>query len=44
MADPSQGHGDDLDASYPAFRETAADLDGRIGFLLDAVAHHATAA
>jgi protein-tyrosine-phosphatase/DNA-binding transcriptional ArsR family regulator len=44
MADPSQGHGDDLDASYPAFRQTAADLDGRIGFLLDAVANHASAA
>jgi protein-tyrosine-phosphatase len=33
MADPSAGHDDD-DATYPAFREAAAELDTRIGFLL----------
>jgi len=44
MADPSAGHGGDLDASYPAFRQTAAELDGRIGFLLDAVANRSSAA
>jgi protein-tyrosine-phosphatase/DNA-binding transcriptional ArsR family regulator len=33
MADPAAGHADD-DASYPAFRQTAADLETRIEFLL----------
>lgn len=35
-ADPSEGHGDDHEASYPGFRRTAAELDARIGFLLAA--------
>lgn len=35
MADPAAEHaGDDDEASYPAFRQTAAELDTRIGFLL----------
>ncbi len=33
MADPS-GTGADDDATYPAFQQTAAELDSRIGFLL----------
>ena len=39
IADPAAGHpaGDD-DASYPAFRATAAELETRIGFLLAALA------
>jgi protein-tyrosine-phosphatase len=39
IPDPAAGHpvGDD-EASYPAFRQTAAELDARIGFLLAAVA------
>jgi protein-tyrosine-phosphatase len=44
MADPSEGHGDDLAASYPAFRQTAAELDGRIGYLVGATADRPTAA
>lgn len=44
MADPSAGHGDDHAASYPAFLQTAAELDGRIGFLLGALAERPTAA
>jgi protein-tyrosine-phosphatase len=44
MADPSEGHGDDHAASYPAFRHTAAELDTRIGFLLGAVADRPSAA
>jgi protein-tyrosine-phosphatase len=44
MADPSEGHGDDLAASYPAFQQTAAELETRIGFLLAAVANRPPAA
>jgi protein-tyrosine-phosphatase/DNA-binding transcriptional ArsR family regulator len=33
LPDPAAGHDDD-EASYPAFRRTAAELDTRIGFLL----------
>jgi ArsR family transcriptional regulator, arsenate/arsenite/antimonite-responsive transcriptional repressor / arsenate reductase (thioredoxin) len=33
IPDPAAGHVDD-EASYPAFRQTAAELDTRIGFLL----------
>ena len=44
MADPSEGHGDDLAASYPAFRDTAAELDDRIGYLVGAIANRPTAA
>jgi protein-tyrosine-phosphatase len=43
MADPSAGHGDDDAASYPAFRQTAAELETRIGFLLAALAHRPAA-
>jgi protein-tyrosine-phosphatase/DNA-binding transcriptional ArsR family regulator len=43
MADPSEGHGDDLAASYPAFRATAAELDDRIEHLLGALAHRRAA-
>ena len=35
IADPAAGHPDgDVEASYPAFRDTAAELDTRVGFLL----------
>jgi protein-tyrosine-phosphatase/DNA-binding transcriptional ArsR family regulator len=44
MADPSAGHGDDAATSYPAFQQTAAELDTRIGFLLAAVANRQPAA
>lgn len=44
MADPSAVHDDGEAASYPAFRQTAAELATRIGFLLAAVAHRRTAA
>ena len=44
MADPSEGHGDDHAASYPAFQHTAAELDTRIGFLLAAIANRPAAA
>jgi protein-tyrosine-phosphatase len=37
IADPAAG-GDDDEASYPAFRATAADLATRVGFLLAALA------
>ena len=33
IPDPAAGHADD-EASYPAFRQTAAELETRIGFLL----------
>ena len=33
IPDPAAGHADD-DGSYPAFRQTAVELDMRIGFLL----------
>jgi hypothetical protein len=33
IGDPAAGQPDD-EASYPAFRETAAELEARIGFLL----------
>jgi ArsR family transcriptional regulator, arsenate/arsenite/antimonite-responsive transcriptional repressor / arsenate reductase (thioredoxin) len=36
IPDPAAGHVDD-DASYPAFRQTAAELATRIGFLLAAL-------
>ena len=44
MADPSAAHDDGEAAGYPAFRQTAAELVTRIGFLLAAVAHRRTAA
>ena len=34
IPDPAAGHADD-EASYPAFQHTAAELETRIGFLLD---------
>jgi protein-tyrosine-phosphatase len=37
IPDPAAGQPDD-DASYPAFQQTAAELDTRVGFLLAAVA------
>ena len=37
IPDPAAGQPDD-DASYPAFQQTAAELDTRIGFLLAALA------
>jgi len=40
VADPAAGHADD-DASYPAFQQTAAELETRIGFLLARVAETA---
>lgn len=39
MPDPAAGHDGDDNASYPAFRHTAAELDTRVGFLLAALAH-----
>ena len=36
IPDPAAGHADD-DASYPAFRQTAAELETRIGFMLAAL-------
>ena len=33
IPDPAAGHADD-EASYPAFQQTAAELETRIGFLL----------
>jgi ArsR family transcriptional regulator, arsenate/arsenite/antimonite-responsive transcriptional repressor / arsenate reductase (thioredoxin) len=45
MADPSAATHDDGDAAgYPAFRQSAAELATRIGFLLAALAHRRTAA
>lgn len=40
MADPAASHPDD-DASYPAFLQTVAELEIRIGFLLAALADRA---
>jgi protein-tyrosine-phosphatase len=38
MADPTEGHPDgDDEASYPAFRATAADIDGRLRFLIASI-------
>ena len=42
IADPSEGHGDDDEASYPVFVKTADELDTRVGFLLAALATPAT--
>jgi protein-tyrosine-phosphatase len=42
VPDPAAGHADD-EASYPAFQDTAAELETRIGFLL-AVLPNATPA
>ncbi|WP_421119281.1 ArsR family transcriptional regulator [Aquihabitans daechungensis] len=40
MPDPSEGDPDgDDDATYPAFRRTAADIDSRLGFLLATPRH-----
>ena len=36
IPDPAAGQADD-DASYPAFQQTAAELETRIGFLLAAL-------
>ena len=38
MPDPAAGPADNDDASYPAFRQTADELETRIGFLLAALA------
>jgi ArsR family transcriptional regulator, arsenate/arsenite/antimonite-responsive transcriptional repressor / arsenate reductase (thioredoxin) len=38
IPDPAAGHADNDDASYPAFRQTADELENRIGFLLGALA------
>ena len=38
MPDPAAVHGDDDEAGYPVFRQTAADIETRVGFLLAAVA------
>jgi ArsR family transcriptional regulator, arsenate/arsenite/antimonite-responsive transcriptional repressor / arsenate reductase (thioredoxin) len=40
MPDPAAGHDDDT-ASYPAFRQIAAELETRIGFLLAGIAERA---
>ncbi len=37
IANPATGDGDDDDATYPLFQQTAAELATRIGFLLAAV-------
>ncbi len=42
IPDPVAGHADD-DAGYPAFRQTAAELETRIGFLLAALTDGTTA-
>jgi hypothetical protein len=42
VPDPAAGHADD-DASYPAFQQTAAELETRIGFLLAALTDRTTA-
>jgi hypothetical protein len=41
IPDPAAGHADD-DASYPAFQQTAAELETRIGFLLAALTDRTT--
>jgi hypothetical protein len=41
MPNPAAGDADD-DTSYPAFQQTAADLETRIGFLLAVLAHRPT--
>ena len=39
IADPAAGHADgDVDASYPAFQQTADELETRVGFLLATLA------
>jgi len=42
IPDPAAGQADD-DASYPAFQQTAAELETRIGFLLAALMDRTTA-
>jgi protein-tyrosine-phosphatase len=42
IPDPAAGQADD-DASYPAFQQTASELDTRIGFLLAALSDRAPA-
>jgi ArsR family transcriptional regulator, arsenate/arsenite/antimonite-responsive transcriptional repressor / arsenate reductase (thioredoxin) len=42
IPDPAAGHADD-GASYPAFRQTAAELETRIGFLLAALTDRTSA-
>jgi ArsR family transcriptional regulator, arsenate/arsenite/antimonite-responsive transcriptional repressor / arsenate reductase (thioredoxin) len=42
IPDPAAGHADD-EASYPAFQETGAELETRIGFLLAALTDRTTA-
>ena len=44
IPDPAAGHADDDDASYPAFQQTAAELETRIGFLLAALTDSTTGA
>ena len=41
IPDPAAEHGDDDEASYPAFRETATELEARVGFLLAGLADRA---
>lgn len=42
LPDPAAGHADgDDEASYPAFQQTAAELETRIGFLLAALTNRA---
>jgi protein-tyrosine-phosphatase len=43
IPNPDDG-GDDAEASYPAFREVATELEARVGFLLAALAHPAAPA
>jgi protein-tyrosine-phosphatase len=42
IPDPAAGHAGD-EASYPAFQQTAAELETRIGFLLAALTDRTTA-
>jgi protein-tyrosine-phosphatase len=37
IPDPAAGHDGDDEASYPAFQETAAELETRVGFLLASI-------
>lgn len=40
---PNPGLGEDHDVSYPAFQQTASDLETRVGFLLAAITDRAAA-
>jgi hypothetical protein len=41
IPDPAAGHAPGDEAGYPAFQQTAAELDTRIGFLLAALTRRA---